>query len=136
MCVCLCTSVCEHACVSMCPGMHVCACEPHVSSSAALAQSASGSTHNAVGNELASRRERVPTQQTMLRPGTAGNGISGGLQMCQLECEHHVRYANEDEKPLAWHAWSIYSTAACHSDTGPSQRWPVEVAAVYSINYS
>lgn len=51
---------------------------------------------NAAGNELATQRERVPTQQTMRRPGTGGNGISGGLQMCQLECERHVRYANED----------------------------------------
>ena len=65
------------------------------------------------------RPERVPTQQTTLQPGTAGNGISGGLQMCQLECERHVRYANEVENRLAWHAWPIYSTAACHSDARP-----------------
>lgn len=48
-----------------------------------------------MGNELGSGQERVQTQQTMARWGTAGNGISGGLQMCQLECELHVRYANE-----------------------------------------
>lgn len=103
----------------MCAGMQACA---HVavstvmSSSAASKQPVSGSTHITVGNELASQQERVPTQQTMPRPGTAGNGISGGLQMCQLECERHVRYANEEENLLAWHAWPIYSTAACHSD--------------------
>ena len=88
-----------------------------VSSSAGSKQPVSASTHNTVGNELAIQQERVPTQQTMPQPGTAGNGISGGLQMCQLECERHVRYANEEENLLAWHTWPIYSTAACHSDT-------------------
>lgn len=88
-----------------------------VLSSAASKQPVTASTHSTVGSELASQRERVPTQQTMPRPGTAGNGISGGLQMCQLECERHVRYANEEGNLLAWHAWPIYSTAACHSDT-------------------
>lgn len=38
--------------------------------------------------------------------------------MRQLECERHVRYANEEENLLAWHARPIYSTAACLSDTG------------------
>lgn len=37
----------------------------------------------------------MQTQQTKARWGTAGNGISGGLQMCQLECELRVSYANE-----------------------------------------
>lgn len=99
------------ACVSTCTGMHWCArLHPN--------NPASSQTHNTVGNELTSQRERVPTQQTMPRPGTAGNGISGGLQMCQLECERHVRYANEDEKPLAWHVRPIYPTAAAwHGDT-------------------
>lgn len=104
----------------MCAGMRVCAHLPVstvVASTAASKQPVSASKHNTVGNELASQQERVPTQQTMLRPGTAGNGISGGLQMCQLECERHVRYANEEENLLAWHAWPIYSTAAYNSDT-------------------
>lgn len=98
--------------------VHVLPVSTLVSSSAASKQPVSASTHNTAGNELASRQERVPTQQTMPRRGTAGNGISGGLQMCQLECERHVRYVNEEENLLAWHAWPIYSTAACHSDTG------------------
>lgn len=76
----------------------------------------SSSTHNTVGNELASQRKRVPTQQTMLQPQTAGNGISGGLQMCQLEYEHHVKNANEEENLLAWRTWPIYSIAVAHSD--------------------
>lgn len=37
--------------------------------------------------------------------------------MCQLECERHVRYANEEENLLTWHAWPIYSAAASHTDT-------------------
>lgn len=106
--------------VSMWAGNRVCAHVPvstFVSSLSAPKQPVSASTHNTEGNELASQQERVPTQQTMLRPGTVGNGISGGLQMCQLECERNVRYANEEENLLAWHAWPIHSTAACHSDT-------------------
>lgn len=69
-------------------------------SSAAFKQPVSASTHSTVANELASQRDRVPTQQTMLQPQSASNGISGGLQMCQLEYEHHVRYANEEENLL------------------------------------
>lgn len=66
--------------------------------------------------KLPSQQERVPTQQTMLGPGTANNGISGGLQMCQLECEQRVRYANEQENPSARRARPIYSTAAGYGD--------------------
>lgn len=88
-----------------------------VVSSVVSGQPVSALAHNMVGNELGSRQERVQTQQTMPRWGTAVNGISGGLQMCQLECELHVRYANEEEDYLARSAWPMYSTAACHSDT-------------------
>lgn len=88
-----------------------------VVSSAASQQPASATAHNSVGNEVGSGQERVQTQQTMPRWGTAGNGISGGLQMCQLECELHVRYANEGENHLARHARPMYSAAACHSDS-------------------
>lgn len=116
--------------------VHALAASTVVSSSAASKQPVSASAHNMVGIELASRQERVPTQQTMPRPGTAGNGISGGLQMCQLECERHVRYANEEENLLAWRAWPIYSSAACHSNTRHVKRWPVVFAAVWTINYS
>lgn len=114
-----CVYVCAHknvivrmcVCVSMCAGMRVCACVSAsvvVLSSATSKQPVSASAHNTVGDELSSQQERVQTQQTMARPGTVGNGISGGLQMCQLECERHVRYANEEENLLAWHAWPIY----------------------------
>lgn len=113
--------VCAHTVYeSVCAGMRIRACVPAsvaVSSSAASKQPVSASTHNSVRDEPASQQERMPTQQTMPQPGTVGNGISGGLQMCQLECEHHVRYANEEENLLARPAWPIYPTAACHCDT-------------------
>lgn len=98
--------------------MHILPVSTVVSSPAASKQPVSASTHNTVGSELAGQQERMPTQQTMPRRGTASNGISGGLLMRQLECERHVRYANEEENLLAWHARPIYSTAACLSDTG------------------
>lgn len=85
-----------------------------------------------MGNELTSQQERVPTQQTMLRPGTGGNGISGGLQMCQLECERHIRYANEGEKPSGWHLRPIYSTAAApHRHARLWKRWPGVAVSVF-----
>lgn len=78
-------------------------------------------TCSSVGNELGSGQERVQTQQTMARWGTAGNGISGGLQMCQLECELHVRYANE--RKAIWLGPSL-TTAACHRLVGGGEpRW-------------
>lgn len=131
----------------LCPCMYVKECVPAchfvrmlpvrtVVSSAASEQPGSASTHNVVGNELGSRQERVQTQQTMPRWGTAGNGISGGLQMCQLECELHVRYANEEEDHLTRHAWPMYSAAACHGDTRLVRGGPVVAAAVCTINYS
>lgn len=87
-----------------------------VVSSTASKQPVNASAHNIVGNELGSQQETVQRQQTMQQWGTASNGISGLLQMCQLKRELCVMYANEEENLLAQPALPMYSIAACYSD--------------------
>lgn len=61
-------------------------------------QHSNASTHGLIGNEAGSQEERVPTQQMMLRQKTVSNRIMRLLQTCQLECELHVWYENEEER--------------------------------------
>lgn len=61
-------------------------------------QRANASTHGLTGNETGSQEESVPTRQMMLRWKTVSNRIERLLQTCQLECELHVWYENQEEK--------------------------------------
>lgn len=61
------------------------------------AQLANSSAQGMMGNETGSREERVPMRQITLGWHTVSNGITWLLQTCQLECELHVSYENEEE---------------------------------------
>lgn len=60
-------------------------------------QRANASTHGLTGNETGSQEESVPTRQMMLRWKTVSNRIVRLLQTCQLECELHVWYENQEK---------------------------------------
>lgn len=60
------------------------------------AQFANSSAQGMMGNETGSREERVPMRQITLGRQTVSNGITWLLQTCQLECELHVSYENEE----------------------------------------
>lgn len=62
------------------------------------AQFANSSAQGMMGNETGSREERVPMRQITLGRQTVSNGITWLWQTCQLECELHVSYENEEER--------------------------------------